>query len=154
MKERKIHIEIIRIIAMFFVLYVHTGMYAMAHYEIAGGRLSGMLAFFMMCMALTCNALFFMNAGAVLLHKTESIGRVLVRFARMAAIVVLFSLLQYANNYWHMPAMGFRLDEFFKLVYQTNVITQYWFLYAYLALILILPFLRLLAQKMDKEHFQ
>ena len=154
MKNRKIHVDIIRIIAIFFVLYVHTGSHALTHYEIAGSRLSGMLAFFIMCLSLTCNALFFMNTGAVLLPKKESIGRVLLRFAKMAIVVVLFSLLQYAYNYYRLPAIGFRMDEFFKLVYQTNLITQYWFLYAYLALILILPFLRLLAQKMDKEHFQ
>ncbi len=153
MKRKKVYIEVIRIIAMFFVLYVHTGYFAMTHYEVAGSRMSGLLAFFMMCVALTCNALFFMIAGAVLLHKKETIGRVLWRFFKMAVVVVLFSLFQYACNYWRMPAMGFRLNEFFKLVYQTNLITQYWFLYAYLAFIIILPFLRILAEKMDKEHF-
>lgn len=153
MKHKKVYIELIRIIAMFFVLYVHTGYFAMTHYEVAGSRVSGVLAFFLMCVALTCNGLFFMIAGAVLLHKKETIGHVLWRFFKMAIVVVLFSLFQYACNYRRMPAMGFRLDEFFKLIYQTNIITQYWFLYAYLAFIIILPFLRMLAEKMDKEHF-
>lgn len=153
MKRKKVYIELIRIIAMLFVLYVHTGYFAMSHYEVAGSRGSGLLAFFLMCVAITCNELFFMIAGVVLLHKKETIRRVLWRFFKMAVVVVLFSLFQYACNYWHMPAMGFRLHEFFKLIYQTNIITQYWFLYAYLAFILILPFLRMLAEKMDKEHF-
>ncbi len=153
MKSKKTYIEVIRIIAIFFVLYVHTGTSAVTHYEIAGGKVSGMLAFFMRCLSQICNPLFFMIAGVVLLHKKEKIGKVVCRFFKMATVVLLFSLLQYACNYFRMPAMGFRLNEFFEIAYHDYVITQYWFLYEYLAFILILPFLRILAEKMDKEFF-
>lgn len=152
MKSKKTYIEVIRIIAIFFVLYVHTGTCAVTHYEMPCDRLSGMLAFGMMCLSQTCNALFFMIAGVVLLHKHESVGRVVIRFFKMATVVLLFSLLQYACNYFRMPAMGFRLNEFFEIAYHDYVITQYWFLYEYLAFILLLPFLRILAEKMDKDH--
>ncbi len=153
MKSRKTYIELTRIIAIFFVLYVHTGTCAVTHYEIAGGKVSGMLAFFMRCLSQICNPLFFMIAGVVLLHKKEKISKVIGRFFKMATVVLFFSLLQYACNYFRMPAMGFRLNEFFEIAYHDYVITQYWFLYEYLAFLLILPFLRVLAEKMDKEFF-
>lgn len=153
MKSKKAYLELIRIFSIFFVLYVHTGVSAMSHYQVDLTGVSGGLAFFMASLAQTCNVLFFMVSGAVLLHKKESIGKVLLRFLKFAVVVLLFSLLQYACNYFRMPAMGFRLREFFQFVYHDTVITQYWFLYDYLAFLLILPFLRAVAEKLEKKLF-
>ncbi len=153
MKSKKAYLEAIRLFAIFFVLYVHTGVNAVSHYQIAGGKASGTLAFFMMCVAQTCNVLFFMVSGAVLLHRKESLRKVMIRFLKMAVVVILFSLLQYACNYFRMPAMGFDLGVFFEFIYHQTVITQYWFLYEYLAFLIILPFLRILAEKLNKDYF-
>lgn len=153
-KEKKVHLEIMRLIAIFGAVYVHTGASAMYHFEIDVVGLSAWISFIMMILAQACNNIFFMITGAVLLSKEESIGAVLkYRFLRMLIVVILFSFVQYIYNYTLRPEIGMEISVFFEVIYRTSVISQYWFLYAYLALILILPFLRMLTREMKPIHY-
>lgn len=154
MKEKKLHLEFVRIFAIFFVLYSHTGIEAKFHYQIAGELSSELISFVLLCISMTCNALFFMVTGAVLLHKEESLKEIYRRrILKTVVIILLFSLFQYTYYYLTMPEMGFDLPFFFKVVYSTQLISQYWFLYAYLALLIMLPFLRSLAREMTRVQF-
>lgn len=154
MKEKKIHLELLRIFAIFFVLYSHTGMAAKFHYQIAGGIVSEMLSFTLLSLSKTCNTLFFMVTGAVLLQKEERFADIFHRrILKMAVILIIFSFFQYVCCYHTNPEIGFSIPVFFKIVYSAEIITQYWFLYAYLTLLIMLPFLRILAQGLTREHF-
>lgn len=154
MKEKKLHLEFVRIFAIFFVLYSHTGIDAKSHYQIAGKLSSELISFALLSISMTCNTLFFMVTGAVLLHKEESIKEIYRhRILKTVIIILLFSLFQYTFYYLTMPEMGFDLPFFFKVVYSTQQISQYWFLYAYLALLIMLPFLRSIARGMTRVQF-
>lgn len=154
MKEKKIHLELLRIFAIFFVLYSHTGIAAKFHFQIAGGIVSEMLSFALLSLSMTCNTLFFMVTGAVLLHKEERFTDIFRRrILRMVIILIIFSFFQYVCSYHANPEIGFSIPVFFKIVYSVEIITQYWFLYAYLALLVMLPFLRILARGLTREHF-
>lgn len=154
MKEKKSYLEIVRIIAIFFVIYVHTGTAAAEHYQIAGNSFSYWLSLVLYCVAQCSVPLFFLVSGAVLLQKEDSLKTALThRALRILGIILLFGLVQYAYFYYLNPQIGFSLPVFFKLVYSTNVITQYWYLYSYFALMLILPFVQMLAHSMEKSHF-
>lgn len=154
MKEKKVYLEIIRIFAIFFVIYVHTGTDAAEHYQTDGNLFSYGLSLVLYCIAQSSVPLFFLVSGAVLLHKEESLKTVLLhRALRIFLIILLFGFIQYAYFYYRNPEIGFSIPVFFKMVYSTNVITQYWYLYSYFALMLILPFVRMLARSMDNAHF-
>ena len=140
-KEKKVYLEILRLIAIYSAVYVHTGISAMYHFEVNPTGASSWIAFVLMMLSQACNIMFFMITGAVLLDKEETVAHVLkYRFLRMLIVVILFSLFQYYCNYLRMPEMGFEIPVFFQVIYRTSVISQYWFLYAYLALLLILPY--------------
>lgn len=154
MKQKKVYLEIIRIFAIFFVIYVHTGMDAAEHYQTTQNHFSYGLSLVFYSIAQVSVPLFFLISGAVLLHKEESFKNVLLhRALRIFLIILLFGLVQYAYFYYLNPEIGFSISVFFKLVYSTNVITQYWYLRCYFALMLILLFVRMLAHSMKNPHF-
>lgn len=154
MKQKKLYLEIIRIFAIFFVIYVHTGTDASEHYQIAGNLFSYWLSLVLYSVAQTSVPLFFLVSGAVLLHKEESLKDVLVHRAfRIFIIILLFGLIQYTYFYYLNPEIGFSIPVYFWMIYSTTVITQYWYIYAYFALMLILPFVRMMAHSMKNIHF-
>lgn len=154
MKQKKVYIEILRLIAIFLVLYTHTGQRGVWHFQIAENMPSYWIGMSMACIDQMCVQLFFLITGAVLLHKEETIGQVMKkRFLPMVIVVMIFGMLQYFLNYLKAPEIGFDLRVYFKMIYSHNVITQYWFLRTYLGFLLILPLLRILVKYMKKEHF-
>ena len=152
--QKKLYIEVLRILAILMVLYVHSGTRAAHYYVVESSGISYYVSIILACVTKTCNMLFFMISGALLLHKEESLRTIFVhRVLRMVLIILIFGLLQYYLNYKANPAIGFSMDVYFKIVYSTNIIEQYWFLHAYLAFLLLLPFIRFIARSMKKEHF-
>lgn len=73
-KNKKIHLEILRLIAIYFVIFNHTGVNA---YQAYATKEPGSLLYnIYLIMAIVCKIavpLFFMISGATLLGKTESI---------------------------------------------------------------------------------
>lgn len=155
MKQKKIYLELIRIFAIFFVVYVHTGTDGAEYYRIAGDAfISYWLSLVLACFAQVSVPLFFLISGAVLLHKEESLKTVLVhRALRILGVILVFGFIQYAYFYYLNPEIGFSFFVYLKTVYSTPMITQYWYLYTYFSFLLILPFIRMLAHSMKNDHF-
>lgn len=154
MKQKKIYLEAIRIFAISFVIYVHTGTDASEYYMRAGNSFSYLLSLILYVIGQASIPLFFLVSGAVLLHKEESLTWVLKhRALRIFILILLFGFLQYAYCYYLRPEVGFSIPIFAWTIYSTTIITQYWYLYAYFALMLILPFIRMMARNMKNSHF-
>lgn len=153
-KDKKVYIEIIRILAIFLVLYCHTGMEAVQHYAISGGAFSYFWAFFMRSVSYCCNMLFLMISGALLLPKAEKLSKVVVgRVLKFIAVIVIFSMLQFLFGYMKNPEIGWDSVLYLKVVYNSPVIFQYWYLYTYLGFLIILPLLRVLIKGMEEKHY-
>ena len=73
MKQKKGYLELVRIIAIFFVIYVHTGTDAAEHYRIAETSASYGLSLVLYAFAQVSVPLFFLVTGAVLLQKEEAL---------------------------------------------------------------------------------
>jgi len=154
MKQKKIYLEAIRIFAIFFVIYVHTGIEAAEHYRVTESTFSYVLSLVLFAIAQISVPLFFMVSGAVLLHKEESLRHVLLhRALRILLIILIFGFVEYAYFNYLNPEVAFSIPIYLWTVYSTTIITQYWYIYAYFALILILPFIRMLARSMENSHF-
>lgn len=156
-KEKKssriLYLDILRIIAIFFVLYIHTGQRGKLHYQIAGMSASYYISMTLFCVAQICNMLFLMISGALLLNREENLKKTMKRFGRMVLVVILFSIFQFYCTYLQIPEMGFDVLLCLKIMYHSPIITQYWYLYIYLGFLLLLPLLRILAKHMEVKHY-
>ena len=129
--KRRVYLDIIRIIAILMVLYNHTGAYL-------GVDLSADFLMLRILLAFVCKfgaALFFMVSGELLLGKTESyLVIVKKRIIRILIVMVLFSIV-YALPDVSLPKIKSNLSG------ELN-----WYLFAYLGYLMMLPFLRRIAQ--------
>lgn len=132
--ERNITYDILRIIAIICVLYNHTDCYSIANRTVAN---LGLFLFYQ-SLALICRCgppIFFMISGALLLGKNESFKNILVhRISRIICVMLLCTVLKASTN--------FTIIHFIE----TFCRDLNWYLYAYLGYLLMLPYLRMIAQ--------
>ena len=152
--KRLVHLDVLRIIAIYMVLFNHTGTKGFVLFTVS--RESAFFPFYL------CNAifikiavpLFFMVSGALLLRKEESLCKVTGRFVRFLIILIVASAIAYFYKYFRLQAVDhISLVDFFTLLYKEPLSDGLWFLYAYLGYLLVLPFLRAIAQNMEKKMF-
>lgn len=151
--SKLVYLELLRIIAIFAVLYIHTGVRGKLHYTIAGMSASYYISLILFSLAQICNMLFLMISGALLLHREENMKQTMKRLGRMVITVIVFSLFQFFWTYLQIPEMGFDVLLGLKIMYCQPIISQYWYLYLYLGFLIIMPFLRVLAKHMEDIHY-
>lgn len=155
MKKEKIgYVELLRVIAIFLVVYNHTrNLGYLLYTEVDGGfsywaSLSGSI----LCKIAV--PIFFMISGGLLLGKQETLKQLFFRrILRYAVVIFLFTFLQYLRIVRVHPEEGFHLTTWFLYCYTGNIIEPYWFLKSYFSMLLIMPFLRLLASAMQKREY-
>lgn len=159
--NRRVHIELLRILAIYLVVLNHTPAYGMPFHT---GDCSAITFVMLVVSAFIKVAvpIFFMIAGALLIPKEESIMTLLrKRVLRFCLLIFLFVGLQYA--YYQTiktgDAPGIGITVFIRDLYCGSCKHSYvlhaaaiWFLYAYLGLLLVMPFLRLAAQRITHLH--
>lgn len=138
MKDRKSYLDLIRIIACFLVIYVHT---ASANVQTPISQVFNVLS--------RCNVpLFFMISGATLLGRNESIKDIWTkRIPRIVLLIAVFGILGLLSQ------ANFDVRSYFKLIASNQVVYYWWYLFAYLAALICLPFLRAMAQNMSKDSY-
>lgn len=152
MKTRKTYIDILKIISIFLVMYVHTGADAMHRYLVLAGA-GRVFSMIMYALAQCGPSVFFIVSGILLLNRDESLAYVFKhRVLRYVLVLAFFGLIQYFAT----AISGGTLNQvsplgIIKTIYSTTVIEQYWFLYSYLVFLLLLPFLRGLAKNLTRE---
>lgn len=156
-KAKKVYYEWIRLIACFFVIFNHLKGYVL--FMNASGIKR---AFYMVLSVITkINVpLFFMVSGALLLEKQENIVTVLKkRISRICLVILLFELGIYIECRLYALAQGrdyeFTAKRFIYGVFARKLdeTGAYWYLYAYLGFLCLLPFLQKLAKQMEKSDF-
>jgi len=75
-KSRKYHIDVIKIFAIFMVVYNHTGDFGFLAYQQEGPVLLQMMQMIPSIVCKTAVPLFYMCTGALLLGKEESLNRI------------------------------------------------------------------------------
>lgn len=149
-KTKKVYIEMLRCIAIFLVIFNHTGINGFQLYARTGNEIlyAIYLAFSIVCKIAV--PIFFMISGALLLNKEESIKELYKkRVLRIVIVIIFASFFQYI---WEMKN-DFNIFDFFKTIYSKNIVSSYWFLYAYLGFLITLPFMRSLVKNMKKEYY-
>ena len=142
--KRKIHLDFLRILAAFLVLVHHSELMELLDHTQSGIR--GIFVLSCMTSYVFVNVpLFFMISGALLLGREESdrviYGRRIPRFLLLTFLVNLFT-------YVYRCYPSFNTADFFRGFFAGVMDETHWYLYAYLGLLVCLPFLRRAARGM------
>lgn len=156
-RTKKVYYEWIRLVACFFVIFNHLKGYVLFMNS------SGMKqAFYMVLSVITkINVpLFFMVSGALLLERQENIITVLKkRISRICLGILFFELGIYVECRLYALAQGrdyeFTVKRFIYGVFarELDETGAYWYLYAYLGFLCLLPLLQKLAKQMSRSDF-
>ena len=157
--NKKIHIETLRCIAIFFVIFNHTGIAGFQLYAKTANEVLYVIFLAISVISKAAVPIFFMISGALLLGKEESIKTLYKkRILKIVLVIIIasFLVLIFAMCKFNQTKLIFSTDFiilFFKNIYSTPMIVSYWFLYLYLAFLIMLPFLRNLVKNMKKETY-
>ncbi len=153
-RKRESYLDALRILAIFCVVYLHTGKYGVLVYAYTDSPVEKTLGYlFAIVTSELPVPLFFMISGALLLGKKESLRDLFKkRILRIVFILFVASFFMYLYK-CYTGVYHFDLSEFFYILCTKQVVPAYWYLYAYIAYLLCLPFLRILASHMEKSHY-
>lgn len=149
--KRLLHLDLLRLLAIYFVIFNHTG--NRGYFLFANSTGSG-LYFLYMLASVFCKVavpIFFMISGALLLPKQESLSRLFSK--RILRIVVVLLLVSVPYYIWLHRAQGLSLRSFLTYIYGNSASTSLWYLYSYVALLLMMPFLRSMVRGMVETDF-
>lgn len=147
--SRRVYIDFLKVIAIYLVLFNHTGVSGFVLFTVRQGTKMYFPLMFNAILIKIAVPLFFMASGALLLGKEESYGDLLrKRFLRFLVVLVVASLISYLYTCLRQGSQALSAAYFWTMLYTHNLAGSYWYLYAYLAYILMLPLLRKLAKAM------
>lgn len=160
----KAYYDIIRLAAIFLVVFNHTPAFHFPFHSTGENPLV-LAMMFISAFDKVAVPLFFMITGALLLPRQESISILLRKRAlRVLLVILLFHVIQSAWYLYDGGVNGIGIRSFLGDCYWGSCIHGYvlgsvgagavWFLYAYLGLILMLPFLRSMVAGMTSMHFR
>ncbi len=155
-KEKYIYLEVLRIIAIFFVIFNHTqykGFFLFASMPI--GSFKFWLYMFISVFCKFAVPVFFAISGALLLDEKKEItikDIYVKRIPRYLMLLIIYSLFYYVHylvKYAYSPDW----HHFFELLYSSKVEYHLLFLYQYIAFLMILPFLKSLVKSLSDRSF-
>ncbi len=152
---RRVYIDFLKVIAIYMVLFNHTGVSGFVLFTVRQGTKMYFPLMFNAILIKIAVPLFFMASGALLLGKEESYGDLLrKRFLRFLVVLVVASLISYLYTCLRQGSQTLSAAYFWTMLYTHNLAGSYWYLYAYLAYILMLPLLRKLAKAMTAQEYR
>lgn len=153
-QKKLLHIEFLRIIAIWLVLFNHTG--GMGYFLFASNLDSAFFPIYIFLSVLDAIdiPLFFMISGALLLGKVESIADVYRKRVLRFAIILLFTSVVYYFYNWRFNGHSLTLKGFWTGFYGSNVSVALWYLYSYIGLLMMLPLLRKMVSSMVSKDYR
>lgn len=153
--NRRVYIDFLKVIAIYLVLFNHTGVSGFVLFTVKQGTKMYFPLMFNAILIKIAVPLFFMASGALLLGKEESYRDLLCkRFLRYLVVLIVASLIWYLYTCLRHGVQTVSVGYFLTTLYTSRLAGSYWYLYAYLAYILMLPFLRKLAKAMTAREYQ
>lgn len=153
-EERKYYIDFIKIISTFLVIFNHTGNTGFLAFQGQDNIILKVIEILCSSFCLVAVPLFFMCSGALLLPKAESInGLYKKRVVKYLAVILVFTLGYYISLSLYGHAQ-MSLWWILNTAYSTTTFSfsgSYWFLYSYVAFLIMLPIFRIIAKHITRE---
>ena len=154
-KAKKLHIEFLRALCIWLVMFTHT---STAGFSLFINRPASF--FYPLYLAVpfwvkTAVPIFFMISGALLLGKEEPVSKIWKkRIWRFLQVIFVFSFINYVWFYHNLPlSIPGHIAKFFTMLYTSDLATAYYFLYIYSSFLLMLPVWRKLVKAMDENLY-
>lgn len=150
-QNRIVFIDFLRIFACFCVLFIHSpGNLLCLEYGLNSPRF--WIYQVLSIVSRSGVPIFFMISGAVLINKEEGIKDTWKnRIPRIFAILLIFSAAAYIGS--AAVDRDFSISTFFMKLYSSYTNVAYWYLDAYIALLVSLPFIKAIARNITEEQF-
>lgn len=152
--DKLVYLEFLRIFSIILVIFNHTGTHGFFLYAIS--EFSALYPFYFFC-SVACKVavpLFWMISGTLLIPKDESIYTLYKkRILRMVLALIVFSFIQYLFSE-SGGVRNIRILHFLKTLYTSYYAMAYWYIYAYIGVLLVLPFIRKMAKNMDRKEYK
>lgn len=153
--RKKLYIEIMRILAMVFVIYNHTGEMGYSHFsQCEPGSIPFWFSLFTAVFCKFAVSLFFMISGALMLNRPQESLKITFKKRILRYLLILTAIsLFYAVFHHILYGNTYTIGSFLKMLYASNVKYHLGFLYAYIAYLIMLPLLKAFCQGMENRHF-
>ena len=152
--NKKLHMEMIRIIAIILVVYNHSDMYY-TYYTHTENMITFSSSLLISSICKVNVPLFMMITGALLIPKAETWREILKkRVSRMLIVLIVFSTLIYGLKcfVWHQDV--FSVGKFIEQLLTGEIQESYWYLYEYISILVMLPFLGAIARNIDGDSWK
>ena len=111
LRQKKVHLDILRVIAILGVMFTHSGTYGVYRFLETDNRFNFWFGLVLATLTQLCVPLFFMISGALLLRKKETLAYVCKhRILRMFLVIVVLAFILFLNHYF-----SFLLHCFFEI---------------------------------------
>lgn len=152
MKSKVMYLEVIRVLAILGVIFNHTNQHGFFYFPNTNNPIWYVISLLCSVLCKVSVPLFFMISGYLLLQKEETLKVIFVkRILRYAFIIGVMSAVTYMIQSFYAGREVFNPREIIKTIYRGDIGT-YWFLYAYMGILLMLPFLRGCTRVLNKEN--
>lgn len=153
--NKLIHIEVLRIIAAFLVIFNHTGpngYFLFSFYPFATMPYFA----YMFCTVISKIdvPLFLMLTGALLLRKDMEPKKIAQKIGRMLIVLLIFTAVFYIRLHILKYSDTFTVPDFFVRLYKGDIIIPYWYVYAYISFLLAFPFLRAMVKSLPEKAYK
>lgn len=153
--NKYLYLEVIRIIACFFVVFNHTGDYGFSAFC---KEPVGSVAFWIyMIPSVFCKfsvPIFFAISGALMLNRPEeSLKKTWGRVLKIVIILAVFSLGYSAYDVYKSETAVFSLKNFLIALYSKKLKYHLWYLYQYIGYLIVLPFLKAIVKNLEDKYF-
>lgn len=152
--KKSVYLEVLRIIALFLVLFNHSGGGGyILYFSHSPAELKYWLLLCLSVFDKIAVPIFFMISGFLLLGKQESLKTLYKkRVLRFVVILIAISFV-YRIYYQYTGWMEFGFLDTLKSIYQDPTPLPLWYLYRYLGFLVMLPLLRKLAVSMSVKDY-
>lgn len=148
--KKNMSLELMRIIACMLVIINHCNSQLM--FYLPGKSRAWYVTVFVFYMTKVAVPIFLMISGYTMLHREDDLKKNGKRILRIAVVLLLFSLIYYLFHGF----MGLRqlsVFGFFATIWHGPVTDAFWYLYLYLGILIMFPFLQKMAAKMERKDY-
>lgn len=146
MKEKNYQLEVLRVISCINVVLIHVcNLYSRSFGEISDGEY--VFSVILNAMARTSVPIFFMISGATSLGSNYDFKKYVKKVVNMAVVLVVASVLY---RIWNIVYFDRAYD--YHDIFDTPTKLHLWYLYAYLGIMIMLPFLQSMFRNLEKKY--
>ena len=154
-KNKLIHIEILRIFAACLVIFDHAGPNGYFLFSFYPFATMPYFAYMLFTVISKIDVpLFLMITGALLLKKDMTPKKIFTKIIRMLIVLFIFSAIFYIRLHILKYSNKFTIQDFFIRLYKGDIIIPYWYIYAYISFLLAFPFLRAIVKSLPKNTYK